>query len=55
MSSSTTLVAGVGMTPIRPSVMTTATFMYRTGFSDGDFGSASAVSWLVFLVIAGLS
>ena len=37
------------------SVMTTAIFMYRLAFSDGDFGTASAVSWLLFLVIALLT
>jgi len=40
---------------IAPSVMTTAMFMYRMAFSDGDFGTASAVSWLLFLVIAALT
>ncbi len=39
---------------VMPRVMTTAMFMYRTAFSDGDFGTASAVSWLLFFVIAGL-
>jgi multiple sugar transport system permease protein len=29
--------------------------MYRMAFSDGDFGTASAVSWLLFLVIAALT
>lgn len=37
------------------SVMTTAIFMYRLAFSDGDFGTASAVSWLLFLIIAALT
>jgi len=37
------------------SVMTTAIFMYRTAFSDGDFGTASAISWLLFFVIALLT
>lgn len=37
------------------SVMTSAIFMYRLAFSEGDFGTASAVSWLLFLVIAGLT
>jgi len=36
-------------------VMTTAMFMYRMAFSDGDFGTASAVSWLLFFVIAALT
>ena len=35
--------------------MTSAIFMYRLAFSDGDFGTASAVSWLLFLIIAGLT
>jgi multiple sugar transport system permease protein len=29
--------------------MTTAMFMYQTAFSFGDFGTASAISWLYFL------
>jgi multiple sugar transport system permease protein len=37
-----------------PKVMTTAMFMYRMAFSDGDFGTASAISWLLFFVIAAL-
>ena len=37
------------------SVMTTAIFMYRLAFSDGDFGTASAVSWLLFFAIAVLT
>lgn len=37
------------------SVMTSAIFMYRLAFSDGDFGSASAVSWLLFFIIAALT
>jgi multiple sugar transport system permease protein len=40
---------------IAPAVMTTAMFMYRVAFSDGDFGTASAISWLLFLVIAALT
>ncbi len=40
---------------VAQSVMTTAIFMYRMAFSDGDFGTASAVSWLLFLVIALLT
>jgi multiple sugar transport system permease protein len=39
---------------IAPTVMTTAMFMYRMAFAYGDFGTASAVSWLLFLVIAAL-
>ncbi len=37
------------------SVMTSAIFMYRLAFSDGDFGTASAVSWLLFFLIAALT
>ena len=40
---------------VATSVMTTATFMYRMAFSDGDFGTASAVSWLLFFLIAALT
>lgn len=36
---------------VAQSVMTTAIFMYRTAFSDGDFGTASAISWLLFFLI----
>lgn len=39
---------------ILPSVMTTAMFMYRMAFVYGDFGTASAISWLLFLLIAAL-
>ncbi|WP_282824274.1 sugar ABC transporter permease [Pelomonas sp. V22] len=40
---------------VSQSVMTTAIFMYRLAFSEGDFGAASAVSWLLFFVIAVLT
>ncbi|OWQ85303.1 cytochrome C biogenesis protein [Roseateles aquatilis] len=40
---------------VATSVMTSAIFMYRTAFSDGDFGTASAMSWLMFLLIAALT
>jgi multiple sugar transport system permease protein len=40
---------------VSQSVMTSAIFMYRLAFSDGDFGTASAVSWLLFLLIAALT
>ena len=40
---------------VAPSVMTSAIFMYRLAFSDGDFGTASAVSWILFLTIAALT
>lgn len=40
---------------VAPSVMTSAIFMYRLAFSDGDFGTASAVSWILFVIIAALT
>ena len=40
---------------VATNVMTTAMFMYRMAFSDGDFGTASAVSWLLFFLIAALA
>jgi len=44
-----------GESGVAHSVMTTAVFMYRTAFSEGDFGTASAISWLLFLIIALMS
>ena len=35
--------------------MTTAMYMYRTAFEFNDYGLASAISWLLFLVIAVLT
>ena len=35
--------------------MTTAMYMYRTAFEFGDFGLASAISWLLFAVIVVLT
>lgn len=35
--------------------MTTAMYMYRTAFEFGDWGTASAISWLLFIVIAVLT
>ncbi len=32
---------------------TAAMHMYRVAFTEGDFGTASAIAWLLFLVIAG--
>jgi multiple sugar transport system permease protein len=32
---------------------TAAFHMYRVAFSEGDFGTASAIAWLLFVVIAG--
>jgi multiple sugar transport system permease protein len=44
-----------GESGVAHSVMTTAIFMYRTAFSEGDFGTASAISWLLFLIIVAVS
>lgn len=35
--------------------MTTAMYMFRTAFEFNDFGTASAVSWLLFVVIGALT
>jgi multiple sugar transport system permease protein len=35
--------------------MTTALYLYRTAFDFNDFGAASAMSWLLFIVVAGLT
>jgi multiple sugar transport system permease protein len=35
--------------------MTTAMYMYRTAFEFNDFGTASALSWLLFLLVALLT
>jgi multiple sugar transport system permease protein len=35
--------------------MTTAMYMYRTAFEFNDFGTASALSWLLFVVVALLT
>jgi len=40
---------------VSQSVMTLAIFMYRLAFGEGDFGAASAVSWLVFALIVALA
>lgn len=37
------------------SVMTAAIFLYQTAFSDGDFGTASALAWALFALIALLT
>jgi multiple sugar transport system permease protein len=34
--------------------LTTAVYMYRTAFHDGDFGTASSIAWLLFIAISGL-
>jgi multiple sugar transport system permease protein len=31
--------------------MTTAMYMYRTAFDFNDFGLASAISWMLFVII----
>ncbi len=35
--------------------MTTAIYLYRTAFDFNDFGAASAMSWLLFIVVAVLT
>jgi len=35
--------------------MSTAVYLYRTAFDFNDFGAASAMSWLLFLVVAVLT
>lgn len=35
--------------------MTAALYLYRMAFDFNDFGGASAMSWLLFLVVAGLT
>ena len=37
------------------SVMTAAIFTYQTAFNDGDFGTASALAWALFALIAALT
>lgn len=34
--------------------LTTTVYMYRTAFHDGDFGTASSIAWLLFVVISAL-
>jgi multiple sugar transport system permease protein len=36
-------------------VMTSAIYLYRTAFEFNDFGAASAMSWILFLVVAVLT
>jgi multiple sugar transport system permease protein len=38
--------------PASRAAMTSAGFMYQLAFAEGDFGTASAVSWLLFALIA---
>ena len=40
---------------IEYSGMTTAMYMYRTAFDFNDFGLASAISWMLFVVILALT
>jgi multiple sugar transport system permease protein len=35
--------------------MTSAVYLYRMAFDFNDFGGASAMSWLLFLAVAGLT
>ena len=35
--------------------MTTAVYLYRMAFDFNDFGAASAMSWLLFVVVAALT
>jgi multiple sugar transport system permease protein len=35
--------------------MTTAVYMYRTAFDFNDFGTASAISWLLFAFVMALT
>jgi len=35
--------------------MTTAVYLFRTAFDFNDFGAASAMSWLLFIVVVGLT
>ena len=35
--------------------MTTAIYLYRMAFDFNDFGAASAMSWLLFIVVVGLT
>ena len=37
------------------SAMTTAIYLYRMAFDFNDFGAASAMSWLLFIVVAALT
>lgn len=34
---------------------TSAMYMLKTGMTDGDFGTASAIAWILFVVIAALT
>jgi multiple sugar transport system permease protein len=40
---------------VEQSGMTTAMYMYKTGFDYNDFGTACAISWLLFVLIAVLT
>lgn len=40
---------------VEQSGLTTAMYMYKTGFDYNDFGTACAISWLLFVLIAALT
>jgi cellobiose transport system permease protein len=40
---------------VEQSAMTAAMYMYREGFAFGNFGTASAISWILFVIIAVLT
>jgi multiple sugar transport system permease protein len=40
---------------VEQSGLTTTMYLYQTGFNYGDFGTACAISWLLFIVIAALT
>ena len=44
-----------GLGGVGQSGMTTAMFMYHLAFSDGNFGTAAALSWILFVIIAALT
>ena len=44
-----------GLGGVGQSGMTTAMFMYHLAFSEGNFGAASALSWVLFAIIASLT
>jgi multiple sugar transport system permease protein len=52
-ASGATREAGLG--GVGQSAMTTSMFMYHLAFSDGNFGTASALSWILFVIIAALT
>ena len=44
-----------GQGGIEQAGMTPAMYMYRTAFEFNDFGLASAISWLLFVVIVAMT